>query len=77
MSEPTLSEGLLSIRDKILKNDNLSERIRQKYRIKNTMGYSMNAFLDFDEPLDIFSHLLVGAEGGTRFYFFRCLRDNT
>ena len=67
LSEPTLSEGLLSIRDKILKNDNLSERIRQKYRIKNTMGYSMNAFLDFDEPLDIFSHLLVGAEGTLAF----------
>ena len=67
LSEPTLSEGLLSIKNTILKNKNLSERIRQKYRIKNTMGYSMNAFLDFDEPLDIFSHLLVGAEGTLAF----------
>jgi len=38
-------------------------RIRSKYRIKNTMGYSLNAFLDFDTPLSILWHLLVGSEG--------------
>ena len=54
LGEPALSNGLLNIRNTILKNINLSKRIREKYRIKNTMGYSMNAFLDFEKPLDIF-----------------------
>ena len=67
LGEPALSNGLLNIRNTILKNINLSKRIREKYRIKNTMGYSMNAFLDFEKPLDIFSHLLVGAEGTLAF----------
>ena len=31
--------------------------------MKNTMGYSLNAFLDFDEPVDILIHLLIGSEG--------------
>ena len=65
--EPDLSKGLLNIKDHIFNNNILSSRIREKYRIKNTMGYSMNSFLDFEEPLDIFSHLLVGAEGTLAF----------
>ena len=31
------------------------------------LGYSLNAFIDFDHPLDIFSHLLVGSEGTLAF----------
>ena len=45
----------------------LSSRIRAKYRIKNTTGYSLNALLDFERPVDIFAHLLVGAEGTLAF----------
>src|SRR5262249_60516915 len=30
---------------------------------KNTTGYSLNAFLDFDAPADILAHLMVGAQG--------------
>ena len=39
------------------------ERIRRKYRIKNTTGYSVNALLEFDDPIDIIQHLMIGAEG--------------
>src|SRR5690606_29651377 len=35
----------------------------QKYRTKNTVGYSVNAFIDHEHPLDILAHLLIGAEG--------------
>ena len=44
-------------------NAELAAKIRHKYRLKNTTGLSLNALVDFDEPLDILSHLLVGSEG--------------
>ncbi|GLZ88097.1 ferredoxin [Metapseudomonas resinovorans] len=44
-------------------NTELAAKIRHKYRLKNTTGLSLNALVDFDEPLDILSHLLVGSEG--------------
>ncbi|MCU1717475.1 FAD-binding and (Fe-S)-binding domain-containing protein [Pseudomonas sp. 5P_3.1_Bac2] len=44
-------------------NTELSHKIRHKYRLKNTTGLSLNALVDFDQPLDILSHLLVGSEG--------------
>src|SRR6202012_655063 len=36
---------------------------RRKYKIKNTVGYSLNALLDFHDPIDILTHLIVGSEG--------------
>ena len=53
-------------------------RIRAKYRMKNTMGYALNAFLDFDTPLSILWHLLVGSEGTLAFIaeaVFRTIPD--
>ncbi|QVM97437.1 FAD-binding oxidoreductase [Pseudomonas sp. SORT22] len=44
-------------------NTELAARIRHKYRLKNTTGLSLNALIDYDQPLDILSHLLVGSEG--------------
>jgi D-lactate dehydrogenase len=44
-------------------NSPLAERIRHKYRMKNTTGLSLNALVDFDDPLDILTHLMVGSEG--------------
>ncbi|WP_341709112.1 FAD-binding and (Fe-S)-binding domain-containing protein [Halopseudomonas sp.] len=44
-------------------NAALAERIRHKYRLKNTTGLSLNALVDFDDPLDILTHLMVGSEG--------------
>ena len=43
----------------------LAGRIRAKYKMKNTNGYALNAFIDFERPVDIFSHLLIGSEGTT------------
>ena len=44
-----------------------AERIRRKFEIKNTTGYRLCAFLDADEPLEIFRRLLVGSEGTLAF----------
>lgn len=61
--EPALVEGLAAIRDEIRADAELSERIRRKFAIKNTTGYRLCAFLDDEEPLEIFRRLLVGSEG--------------
>ena len=44
-------------------NRPLAARIARKYKIKNTTGYSLNALIDFDDPLDILIHLMIGSEG--------------
>jgi len=44
-------------------NSILSERIRKKYKMKNTTGYSLNALVDFTDPFDIIEHLMIGSEG--------------
>ena len=41
----------------------LAERIRRKFKIKNTTGYSLNALVDYSDPIDILAHLMIGSEG--------------
>jgi D-lactate dehydrogenase len=41
----------------------LAERIRHKYKLKNTTGYSLNALVDYEDPFDIIAHLMIGSEG--------------
>jgi D-lactate dehydrogenase len=65
--EPELAAGLAAIRDEIRADDELSDRIRRKFAIKNTTGYRLCAFLDADEPLEIFRRLIVGSEGTLAF----------
>jgi D-lactate dehydrogenase len=66
-AEPELVAGLEAIRDEIRADAELAERIRRKFEIKNTTGYRLCAFLDSDEPLEIFRRLLVGSEGTLAF----------
>ncbi|SON51807.1 FAD-binding and (Fe-S)-binding domain-containing protein [Vibrio tapetis] len=44
-------------------NPDLADKIRHKYRLKNTTGYSLNALVDFESSIDILQHLLIGSEG--------------
>jgi D-lactate dehydrogenase len=62
-AEPELAAGLAEIRDEIRADADLSARIRRKFEIKNTTGYRLCAFLDAEEPLEIFRRLLIGSEG--------------
>ena len=41
----------------------LKRTIEHKYRLKNTTGFSLNALIDFEDPLDILTHLMIGSEG--------------
>jgi D-lactate dehydrogenase len=61
--EPELATGLAQIRDEIRADLDLCDRIRRKFAIKNTTGYRLCAFLDAEEPLEIFRRLLIGSEG--------------
>jgi D-lactate dehydrogenase len=58
-----VAQGLARLRDRVRTSGELARRIREKYQMKNTVGYGLNAFLDHDHPLDILAHLLIGGEG--------------
>ena len=66
-AEPELARGLAELRDEIRADAELVARIRHKFSIKNTMGYRLCAFLDADEPVEIFRRLLIGSEGTLAF----------
>lgn len=65
--ETKLSSVIYDIKKFIYNNPSLLEKIRSKYQLKNTVGYSLNSFVDFEHPLDVFAHLLVGGEGTLAF----------
>ncbi len=60
---PGIASGLLDLRQRLLADSLLAERVRLRYQTKNTDGYSLNALLDFDTPIDILTHLMIGSEG--------------
>jgi len=63
----SVATGIRQLRQRLVANQGLVTEIRRKYRLKNTVGYSLNAFLDYEHPLDILAHLLIGAEGTLAF----------
>ena len=65
--EPELYAGLGRLRDRVRGNEESRARIAQQYAIKNTMGYSLNAFVERDSPVRILEGLAVGSEGTLAF----------
>jgi D-lactate dehydrogenase len=60
---PKLYNGLLKIRERILKDKALTQKIRDKFSRKNTTGYALDAFVSYENPIDILVHLMIGSEG--------------
>jgi len=60
---PELAEGLGELARATREDASLAARIRHKFRLKNTTGYSLNALVDFSDPVDILAHLMIGSEG--------------
>lgn len=67
LDSPRVFNGLLDLRKRIFSNPAVKRKIAESYNIKNTIGYSMNSFLDFDSPAKILAHLAVGSEGTLMF----------
>ena len=62
-SHSTLLNGLAQLGKDTRANTTLADRIRHKYRLKNTTGLSINALVDYDDPIEILKHIMVGSEG--------------
>src|ERR1700691_5823556 len=51
-SEPEMAAGLLNIREWLLADKHSSDRIILTYKMRNTTGYAMHAFLDGETPVE-------------------------
>ena len=66
-AEPDLVARLMRLRDRIVSDPRSVDIIRRQFAMKNTMGYAVNAFLDFATPAQVLAHLVVGSEGTLAF----------
>jgi len=66
-SHPQIVAGIERLRDEILADSELTERIRRKYSIKNVTGLNIYPFVMYEDPFEIITHLLVGSEGTLAF----------
>lgn len=66
-AEPALADGLLALRARLLASPAHVAFLRQQFSMKNTMGYGLNALLDFEDPVRILEHLIIGSEGTLAF----------
>ncbi len=62
-SHPEFMNGVKQLAKEITDNLKLSNRITQKYRMKNTTGYGLNSLVDYSDPFEIIQHLMIGSEG--------------
>lgn len=63
LEETPLVGGLHMLRRRLRTNPAAIADINRLYSVKNTMGYGLNALLEFHRPVDIIRHLLIGSEG--------------
>lgn len=66
-NQTALIQEIESLRDTIKNDETLHHFIKNKFKIKNTTGYSINALVDYEDPIDIIKHLMVGSEGTLAF----------
>ena len=64
---PEIVEGLKKLREEVLANEKLAERIRYKYSIKNVTGLNLRPLVAYEDPFEMLSHLMVGSEGTLAF----------
>ncbi|SEK81739.1 FAD-binding and (Fe-S)-binding domain-containing protein [Halomonas daqiaonensis] len=62
-SHRELLAGLESLAAQTRGNEPLAEKIRHKYRLKNTTGYALNSLVDFTDGIEVLKHLMIGSEG--------------
>jgi D-lactate dehydrogenase len=62
-SHGRLLQGIRELVEEVRANTPLAQRIADKFKIKNTTGYSLNALVDHTDPIDVLQHLMIGSEG--------------
>ncbi|GHC39074.1 FAD-binding and (Fe-S)-binding domain-containing protein [Aidingimonas halophila] len=62
-SHASLIAGLEILAKETQADCGLADKIRHKYRLKNTTGYALNSLVDFTDGIDILKHLMIGSEG--------------
>ncbi len=62
-THPALAAQILQLRREALENETVRNRIAQKFQLKNTCGYGVNSLIDFEDPIQIIQHLMIGSEG--------------
>ena len=66
-SHPEIIQGIEKLRDDILADHELTDRIKFKYSIKNVTGLNIRPFVTYSDPFDIIAHCIVGSEGTLAF----------
>ncbi|MFY9955323.1 FAD-binding and (Fe-S)-binding domain-containing protein, partial [Bradyrhizobium sp.] len=62
-AHPALLADLAALAREVQTDSKLADRIRHKFAIKNTTGYSLNALVDYQDPFEVLQHLMIGSEG--------------
>ena len=66
-SHPEFIRQIEALRDKVRADQELADRIRKKYSIKNVTGLNLRPLVAYDDPFDIIAHSIVGSEGTLAF----------
>lgn len=64
---PEIVEGLKKLREEVMANEKMAERIRYKYSIKNVTGLNLRPLVAYEDPFEMLAHLMVGSEGTLAF----------
>ncbi|WP_010525966.1 FAD-binding and (Fe-S)-binding domain-containing protein [Nesterenkonia sp. F] len=62
-AEPQLAATLERLRDAVRADADAVAEIRERFAMKNTMGYALDAFCEVDSPVQLLSRLIIGSEG--------------
>lgn len=62
-THPQLIDEITQLHRDATGNEVIRNRIAHKFQLKNTCGYGVNALIDFEDPVEILQHLLIGSEG--------------
>lgn len=66
-AEPDLVDGIERLRRRVIENPDSVALLRRQFALKNTMGYGLNSFLDYESPAQLLAHLIIGSEGTLAF----------
>lgn len=62
-SHPQLIAEIEQLHNDAVSNEAIRKKIASKFQLKNTCGYGVNSLIDFNNPIQIIQHLMIGSEG--------------